>query len=211
MEKILVFFLLLGIVEISNSQNLLHPPSDTSISENPVFEWTAFPGNGYFIGISTTSNMSGLVIIGGSVYTSWSMSQAQWNNLNYNQAYYWSVQVYNETSSISWVPSRRFWKVHNIGINLITNIIPSKFQLNQNYPNPFNPVTNIKFDIPKSSATKLIVYDALGREVATLVNEKLRAGSFQVDWDGSSYTSGVYIYRLEADEFVEVKKMVMVK
>lgn len=101
--------------------------------------------------------------------------------------------------------------------------VPVKFSLSQNYPNPFNPITNIKFDLPKSSDTKLIVYDALGREVATLVNEKLSAGSYEVYWfapteDGGGYSSGVYFYKLEATpkygqagEFVMVKKMVMLK
>ena len=96
-------------------------------------------------------------------------------------------------------------------VNQISSEIPERFSLYQNYPNPFNPTTNIKFDIQKTSATKLIVYDALGREVATLVNEKLKAGSYQVDWDGSNYTSGVYFYKLTAGDFVEVKKMLLVK
>ena len=93
---------------------------------------------------------------------------------------------------------------------------PESYFLSQNYPNPFNPKTNIQFDLPNTSNAKLIVYDALGREVAILVNEKLKAGSYQVDWpaptgDGSGYTSGVYFYRLEAGDFVEVKKMLLIK
>ena len=98
-----------------------------------------------------------------------------------------------------------------ISINHISNKIPSGYSLLQNYPNPFNPKTNIKFDLPKTSYAKLIVYDALGREVVTLVNEKLAPGTYEVDWNGSGYTSGVYFYRLEAGEYVEVKKMVLIK
>ena len=97
------------------------------------------------------------------------------------------------------------------GIQTISSEIPSKFSLSQNYPNPFNPLTNIRFDLPKTSETTLIVYDARGREVATLVDEELKAGSYQVDWDGNGYTSGVYFYRLEAGEFVEVRKMILIK
>jgi len=93
----------------------------------------------------------------------------------------------------------------------ISSEIPERFSLYQNYPNPFNPTTNIKFDIQKTSSTKLIVYDALGREVATLVNEELKAGSYQVDWSDSNYPSGVYFYRLQAGDFIETKKMLLLK
>ena len=103
-----------------------------------------------------------------------------------------------------------------VGIDPISTEIPNDFSLFQNYPNPFNPVTNIRFDIPRSSYVKLIIYDALGREVAELVNEKLSAGSYEVIWpaptgDGSGYPSGVYFYQLETDEFRNVRKMVMIK
>ncbi|MBC8484861.1 MAG: T9SS type A sorting domain-containing protein [Bacteroidetes bacterium] len=89
--------------------------------------------------------------------------------------------------------------------------VPGSFNLYQNYPNPFNPTTNIRFDIHKTSYTKLIIYDILGKEVATLVNEKLNAGSYEVDWNGSGYPSGVYFYKLSTDEFAIVKKMILVK
>ena len=98
-----------------------------------------------------------------------------------------------------------------VGIKSISNEIPDKYSLYQNYPNPFNPITNIKFNLPKSSQTKLIVYDILGKEIATLVNEKLSAGSYEVDWDVSGYPSGVYFYKLITDEFVDVKKMLLIK
>ena len=92
-----------------------------------------------------------------------------------------------------------------------SNQTPYQYSLYNNYPNPFNPSTKIKFDIPKSSYVKLIVYDILGREIQTLVNEKLDVGSYEVDLDATGYTSGVYFYKLETDEFVDVKKMVLMK
>jgi len=98
-----------------------------------------------------------------------------------------------------------------VGIQTLSNEIPKEYKLIQNYPNPFNPSTNIKFDIQKTSLAKLIIYDALGREVATLVNEELKAGSYQVDWDGSGYPSGVYFYKIIADDYVNVKKMILLK
>jgi hypothetical protein len=97
------------------------------------------------------------------------------------------------------------------GIMTLNNNIPNDFSLSQNYPNPFNPKTNIKIDIPKSTSAKLIIYDILGREVATLVNEHLKPGTYEVDWDGSNYPSGVYFYRLTTEYYSETKKMVLIK
>ena len=96
-------------------------------------------------------------------------------------------------------------------INGISNEIHKSFELYQNYPNPFNPSTNIKFDVRQSSNTKLIIYNILGKEIATLVNEKLSAGSYEVDWDASGFPNGIYFYKLETEEYTEVKKMVLLK
>ena len=93
----------------------------------------------------------------------------------------------------------------------ISNEIPEKLKLYQNYPNPFNPTTSIKFDIPRSSHVKLFIYDALGREVAIIVNEKLSAGSYETSWNGGDYPSGVYFYALLTNYFRETKKMVITK
>jgi Secretion system C-terminal sorting domain len=98
-----------------------------------------------------------------------------------------------------------------IGIKQISGIVPDNYKLYQNYPNPFNPTTNIKFDIPKSSLVKVVVYDILGREVKTLVNEFKNAGSYKLDFDASNISSGTYFYRIEAGDFVEIKKMVLIK
>lgn len=98
-----------------------------------------------------------------------------------------------------------------LGVHNISGEIPLNFSLSQNYPNPFNPVTNIKFDIPKSGFVKITVFDLLGREITRLVNEQMQPGSYNVDWDASNYPSGVYFYKLESEDFVESKKMVLVK
>jgi hypothetical protein len=100
---------------------------------------------------------------------------------------------------------------------LITNVeqhgteIPKVFSLYQNYPNPFNPSTTIKFDLPKSAETKLVIYDILGREVARLIDKKMNAGKYTVLWDGTNLASGTYIYKLTAGDFEDVKKMTLVK
>ncbi|NJD22371.1 MAG: T9SS type A sorting domain-containing protein, partial [Melioribacter sp.] len=89
--------------------------------------------------------------------------------------------------------------------------IPTQYVMYQNYPNPFNPTTNIKFALPNSGHVKLTIYDALGREVETLVNNELVAGTHTIEWTARNMASGVYLYRIEADNFVKVNKMLLVK
>jgi hypothetical protein len=89
--------------------------------------------------------------------------------------------------------------------------LPLVFSLAQNFPNPFNPVTTIKYALPKDVKVVIKIYDILGREVRTLVNEFRKAGYYDVKFDMSSYASGVYFYRIEAGDFVQSKKMVLVK
>ena len=97
------------------------------------------------------------------------------------------------------------------GIKKINSEIPNTISLYQNYPNPFNPITNIRFDIPHSSHIKLIIYDALGREVATLVNEKLSAGSYEFKFNRSDLPSGAYFCRLITEDFMATKKLILIK
>ena len=98
-----------------------------------------------------------------------------------------------------------------VGITPLSGAVPLSFSLLQNYPNPFNPMTKIKFDIPKAFNTKLAVYDILGKEVAVLVNENLKAGSYEVDFSAADFPSGAYFYRITAEGFTETKKMVLLK
>lgn len=88
---------------------------------------------------------------------------------------------------------------------------PLQFRLNQNYPNPFNPATNITFSLPHSGEVKLKIYDLLGRELATLVNEKKEPGEYSVQWNAENVPSGVYYYRIITVDFVETRKMVLVR
>jgi len=93
----------------------------------------------------------------------------------------------------------------------VDELIADKFELQQNYPNPFNPTTSISFSIPSSAFTSLKVYDIIGNEVATLVNEEKTAGNYEVRFNASSLTSGTYFYKLSAGSFTEVKKMILLK
>ncbi len=87
----------------------------------------------------------------------------------------------------------------------------SEFSLNQNYPNPFNPTTVISFTIPQKSNVKLTVFNLLGEKVATIINEIKNPGDYKIEFDGSRLSSGMYIYRIEADKYVSSKKMILVK
>lgn len=98
-----------------------------------------------------------------------------------------------------------------IGIEPISGNVPEKYSLSQNYPNPFNPTTNIKVQIAKSGFVKLTVFDITGREAAILVNENLNAGEYNVDFNASGLSSGVYFYRIETAGFTDVKKMTLIK
>ena len=101
-------------------------------------------------------------------------------------------------------------------IKLINDVVPQTYTLEQNYPNPFNPTTTIKYTIPKEGSVKIEVYDITGRLVNTLVNTSQATGTYSVTWDGKnslghSVGSGIYLYRIQANDFVSVKKMVMLK
>jgi len=101
------------------------------------------------------------------------------------------------------------------GITSINNkkyrTFPKEFALHQNYPNPFNPVTHISFELPKQHHVKIEIYNIQGQRVKTLLNKTMLAGSHVVNFDASSLASGVYFYRIQAGEFQQVKKMVLVK
>ena len=99
----------------------------------------------------------------------------------------------------------------SVGINQISSGIPDQFSLSQNYPNPFNPSTKISYELRVTYYVLLKVYDVLGNEVKTLVNEKQNAGTYEVSFDASDFSSGAYFYRLESNGFIETKKMFLIK
>ncbi|MCI0449357.1 MAG: T9SS type A sorting domain-containing protein [Chlorobi bacterium] len=107
-----------------------------------------------------------------------------------------------------------------VPVNKISTEVTKSYNLHQNYPNPFNPSTQIRFDVPKHSFVKLIVYDALGREISVLVNEQLRQGAYVYEWNAENLPSGVYFYKLViadntnngvSGDYINSKKMVLIK
>jgi hypothetical protein len=91
------------------------------------------------------------------------------------------------------------------------NEIPQNFDLSQNYPNPFNPSTTISFSIPVQSNVTLKIYDVLGREVDQLINENVNAGQHNIIWNAQNFSSGIYFYKIAAGDFIESKKMILLK
>ncbi len=126
--------------------------------------------------------------------------------------------------TLQWIVSQQsdtpgeFW-IDNIifpSNSIVTDVsrppgLPGEFQLFQNYPNPFNPSTTIAYELPKASIVQLTVYDILGRELKTLVNELKQAGRYEATFNASHLASGVYMYRLKAGSFVETKKLLLVR
>jgi hypothetical protein len=110
------------------------------------------------------------------------------------------INVYFD--NFSWVPT---------DVNDGSNSLPEIFSLEQNYPNPFNPSTSIQFRIPENSFVSLKIYNVLGKEVSTLINEEKNAGAYEVNFNASALSSGVYFYKLEAGNFVQTRKMVLMK
>jgi len=108
------------------------------------------------------------------------------------------AKIYKRTSS-------------SVGVNYVSSELPDGFALSQNYPNPFNPITKIKFSVPKNSMVNLVIYDALGKEVQTILNKQLSAGVYEANWDAGKFNSGVYFYTLTSEGFTETKKMLLVK
>ena len=114
----------------------------------------------------------------------------------------------NTMGSVAFLDNLSFGNTTNVNEN--TDIM-KVFSLNQNYPNPFNPSTTIKYSIPKQSNVTLKLFDVLGSEIATLINKELPQGSYELEFDGSELTSGIYFYKLQARNFIKTKKMILLK
>ncbi|MCW8848981.1 MAG: T9SS type A sorting domain-containing protein, partial [Melioribacteraceae bacterium] len=133
-------------------------------------------------------------------------------------SYYYKVQAYN--SSLNSEYTDEILVNNLVVVSVREETISNNFKLNQNYPNPFNPSTTISFALNEGSDVKLEIYDALGRSIKVLVDEKLSSGSYNIDWNSTNYAglpvgSGIYIYKITANIdnklYSESKKMILVK
>ena len=96
-------------------------------------------------------------------------------------------------------------------LSLFIGLIPENYSISNIYPNPFNPITNISFGIPENANVKIIIYDLTGRKVQSLINEFQTPGYHSVDWDASSYPSGIYLIRMNSGDFGQIQKVVLIK
>ncbi len=192
---------------------LAFPPNNSNDQPmNLTFKWRKIDRvTNYKFQLSTDSNFT-LIIVNDSTLTD---TLKTVSSLNAYTRYYWKVCGKNSIGSgqysLVWNFRTQLTAVQQIGTE-----IPRNYGLYNNYPNPFNPVTKIKFDVPMSGNTdtrsiQLIVYDVLSREVITFVNEQLKPGTYEVEFNGSNLPSGVYFYVLKTDSFIEAKKMVLLK
>jgi hypothetical protein len=187
------------------------------VSSNNGASWTlltnGIPSN---VGITCISAHGDYVFAGtygGGVYfsqdngVSWILFNDGLYNLYIRSILFDNSYVYTGTNS--YIFKRQI--IPTTSPNKVKANIPDKFSLSQNYPNPFNPSTIINYQLPIGSDVKLVVYDVMGREIKTLVNEKQNVGSYQVEFDGSNLASGVYFYKLQAESYTQVKKMNLIK
>jgi hypothetical protein len=131
-------------------------------------------------------------------------------NLALNTNYWWRIQPVRSSGAGMYSDG---WGFHTrtTGVEPVSSNLPSVYKLYGNYPNPFNPTTKIKFDLPKNSFVKINIFDVTGRLVNELVNLNLQPGSYETEFNGMNLSSGVYYYRIEAGEFIETNKMILVK
>lgn len=142
-----------------------------------------------------------------------------WEIENGNNYWFNTISIYQRSKAWVGASGGSVWYTiltPPTGIVRTNEKIPNFFKLYQNYPNPFNPETKIRFDVPsvrayRNTPLQINVFDILGREVTTLVNEQLKPGSYEITWNASNYSSGVYFYRITSGEFSDTKKMVLVR
>jgi hypothetical protein len=149
----------------------------------------------------------------------WQLVAADSNNVNLRKAYFNYLSI-SEGSERGMHNAKYTIDALVASINVLTGIVPTsteipvKYEMSQNYPNPFNPSTKINISLTKTSNVRIIVYDIAGKQVAELANTVMNAGKYTIDWNAATagqLSSGVYFYRINAGDFVDVKKMMLLK
>ena len=218
---------LAGLSPVSNTVNattfpnppvavpiLVSPPNNSNgQSTTPLLDWdTVSAATNYKIQVSVDSLFTSPAFDTSGVVLSQVIVPA--GRLNNNTTYFWRVRGRNNGGEGPWSLIWRF-TTSLTSITQTSTEIPDVFKLYNNYPNPFNPVTKIKFDIPAVSGNsvpvKIAVYNLLGEEVTVLTDKQIQPGSYEVNFDASMHSTGVYFYRIQAGEFTDVKKMILIK
>ena len=221
-----------------NAANLSIHPDATVTFANPLLHNT---GNGWYGLMTTTSILAGATISLNIVHNpsspcqtfgtgTYSIGRLRWNRLDTTASQ--CVTLTHRTSgsgpsvvydSLTLLAYSTGWDTlatippgcnridYLTGIEGNENEIPTVYKLYNNYPNPFNPSTSIKYDLPHNTFVKLSVYDVLGKLVTELVNQDMKAGRYEANWNAINYASGAYFYKLETESFTDMKKMILVK
>jgi|GEM_PF-1683660 len=210
-----------AVPEPPGAFQLVGPADDTTgISTSPTLAWNTsedadpFDMVTYRIQIGQDSTFATQVMSFANIAdTAFHVS-----GLDSNVTYYWRVCGIDKDSLVTWASDSAVWSFHvgiRVGVESGKNL-PAEFSLAQNYPNPFNPITTLKYGLPQDADVRLVIYDLAGRKVSTLVRKNQVAGWYQVHWNGTNdlghvVSTGVYFYRFEAGNFVDVKRMVFMK
>jgi photosystem II stability/assembly factor-like uncharacterized protein len=181
------------------------------------FQSSGFPMDASVFAIGPVSN--GTVLAGTDLEPTW--IYVSYNNgstyLPYSEGLFENASVetfaVNDTFMFAGTDYNGVWRRLRPGVvNVQAHLnVPEEFTLSQNYPNPFNPTTTIEYSISESGTVKLVVYNSLGEEVATLVNDFKEAGNYKINFDAADLSSGIYYYRLASNSFNEIKKMILLK
>jgi hypothetical protein len=186
---------------------LISPPdSAVNVSTSPTFEWIPVTGAvSYTLQISTFGSFINFVVNQpGITSTSYSV-----NGLEENKKLFWRVR--GATTNYEGMFSEVFRFTTRSTSSVNENDDFYTYKLEQNYPNPFNPTTFINYQLAKPGFVTITIYNMLGMEIAKLVNEKKPTGSYEIEFDGPDLTNGIYFYRIQTGNFVETKKMVLMK
>jgi len=196
--------------------DLLHPVNHDSVSTlAPTLTWaSSFDLNGdeihYRVYIDSDSSFLTPDSSEELLDTSWTVT----TSLSDSATYYWKVAAFDSLNPRTWCiePYWDFVIPYGVGVKQgSATQPPQRFALLPNYPNPFNPITEIKYTLPRDCYVKLEIYNILGQKIVTLVEGNLKAGYKTARWDAGSFSSGIYFYRLQAGDFVQTRKMVLIR
>ncbi len=191
------------------SPKLIYPINrSTDVTTTPDMNWNALTSaTSYRLQVSENETFNLIVFDDSTI----SAINQKIGPLNTNTVYYWRVLAKNENGCSMWSPVWSFTTGTSTSSDQITIEIPAESCLDDNYPNPFNNSTSIVYSIPGKAKVALTIYDALGKEIETLVNQEQTAGKYEVKFDGSNLPGGIYFYKLHAGQYSETRKMVLIK